>query len=272
MAELAEGFLASQRSVTASAANPSSGQLVRLCQRAWVFRDHVKWSLPDVLGAAIAPFKTSTTETCQWVSANKNVLEALVDGVDEGLDAHFFPPRRSFMARDEAMPINGALEEYSMSTELTLLLLSWLGSARKNKEQRSHIRTLTRLLFETVIHASVDPTEVLEAAVCSCRLLCAEGARDLICKHIAEVAGGGLGMNASRQGAWQEVFDKIMFESNHTCSAVRQLRIEVLKRTTCSLNTELAGDRFRVDNYVDLFRQQKGKRRKHVERHFACIA
>jgi hypothetical protein len=63
------------------------------------------------------------------------------------------------------------------------------------------------------------------------------------------------------------------FESNHTCSAVWQLRIEVLKRTTCSLNTELAGDRFRVDNYVDLFRQQKGKRRKHVDESFRvhCI-
>jgi hypothetical protein len=41
MAELAEGFLASQRSVTATATNPSTGKLVQLRQRTWVLRDTV---------------------------------------------------------------------------------------------------------------------------------------------------------------------------------------------------------------------------------------
>ena len=273
MTELAEAFLASQRSVTATAANPSTGKLVRLFQRASVFRDHVRWSLSDVLWDAIVPFRTNTTKTCQWVSASKFLLVARVDSVEEGIDVHLAPPRRFFMARDEAKPRHGMLDEHSMPTELTLLLIAWLVLVRKMPAQRSHARTVGRLLFETGFLASFDPTEAREAAVCTCRVTCAEDARISICEHIGEITDGRLGLIVSRQGAWQELFDKIMFASNHTCSAVRQLRIEVIKRTTCSLNTELAGDRFRVDNYVDLFRQQKGKRRTHVDESFRvhCI-
>jgi hypothetical protein len=161
MAELAEGFLASQRSVTATATNPSTGKLVQLCQRARVLRDTVLWFVPVVLWVAIVPFMANTTKTCQWVSTSKFLLEARVDSVDEGLDTRFVPPRRSFIARDEATPQIGALEEHKMPTRLTLLLMSWLGCARKRPAQRSHTRTMGRLLFETVILASFDPKKAL---------------------------------------------------------------------------------------------------------------
>ena len=161
MAELAEGFLASQRSVTATATNPSTGKLVQLCQRARVLRDTVLWSVPVVLWVAIVPFMAHTTKTCQWVNTSKFLLEARVDSVDEGLDTRFVPPRRSFIARNEATPHNGALKEHKMPTRLTLILMSWLGCARTRPAQRSHTRAVGRLLFETVILASVDPKKAL---------------------------------------------------------------------------------------------------------------
>ena len=48
-----------------------------------------------------------------------------------------------------------------MPTRLTLILMSWLGCARTRPAQRSHTRAVGRLLFETVILASVDPKKAL---------------------------------------------------------------------------------------------------------------